>query len=157
MYNETMSAFKSKTQLGFTVIEILVVMVILAILFTATNVAYRSVQARSRSSTASSTAAMVTKKAEAWYSALGTYPSYVQLSTGKINVADSTLTGPAESRITDAASILLNAATAEPTNEKQVAYKACTAGGAQVEWYDAMTNTVKFTGVGGGSSTAACA
>ena len=142
---------------AFTVIELLVVMVIIAILFVATNVAYRSVQARSRSSSASSTAAMVTKKAEAWYSALGTYPSYVQLSTGKINVADSTLTGPAESRITDAASILLNAATAEPTNEKQVAYKPCTAGGAQVEWYDAMTNTVKFTGVGGGSSTASCA
>lgn len=152
-----MSAFKSKTQLGFTVIEILVVMVILAILFTATNVAYRSVQARSRSSTASSTAAMVAKKAESWYSALGTYPSYAQLSTGKINAADSTLTGPAESRITDAANILLNAATVNPTNEKQVAYKPCTAGGAQVEWYDAMTSTVKFTGVGGGSSTASCA
>lgn len=152
-----MSAFKSKTQLGFTVTELLVVLIVIATLTIAVGASYRSVQARSRSSTASSLAAMVTKKAESWYSALGTYPSYAQLSTGKINAADSTLTGPAESRITDAASILLNAATAEPTNEKQVAYKPCAAGGAQVEWYDAMTNTVKFTGVGGGSSTAACA
>ncbi|OYX36979.1 hypothetical protein B7Z00_04060 [Candidatus Saccharibacteria bacterium 32-50-10] len=148
---------KRADPMGFTIIELLVAITIIAILFAATNVAYRSVQARSRSSTASSTAAMVTKKAESWYSALGTYPSYTQLSTGKINAADSTLTGPAESRITDAANILLNAATVNPTNEKQVAYKPCTAGGAQVEWYDAMTSTVKFTGVGGGSSTAACA
>ena len=148
---------KRADPMGFTIIELLVAITIIAILFAATNVAYRSVQARSRSSTASSLAAMVTKKAESWYSALGTYPSYTQLSTGKINAADSTLTGPAESRITDAANILLNAATANPTNEEQVAYKPCIAGGAQVEWYDAMTSTVKFTGVGGGSSTAACA
>lgn len=141
---------------GFTVVELLVVLVTIALLIVATNYSYRAVQARSRSSTASSMAAMVTKKAESWYSALGTYPTYTQLSTGKINAGDATLTGPAESRVTDAAAILLNAASVDPTNEKQVAYKPCVAGGAQVEWYDAMTSTVKYVGVGGGSSTASC-
>ena len=141
---------------GFTIVELLVVLVIIATLITITSIAYRSVQARSRSASASSLAGMVTKKAESWYYALGAYPTYTQLSTGKINSGDTTLTGPAESRITDATGTLLNAASVDPTNEKQVAYRPCTAGGAQVEWYDATTSTVKYTGVGGGSSTAAC-
>lgn len=141
---------------AFTVIELILVMVIIASLTIVAYSSYRAIQARSRSSTASSMATMVTKKAEAWHSALGVYPTYTQLSSGKINGADVTLTGPAESRVTDAASVLLNATSAEPSNEKQVAYKPCAAGGAQVEWYDALSSTVKYIGVGGGSSTAAC-
>jgi len=151
-----MRTSKSNVPKGFTVIELLLVLVIIAILTIISAVTYRSVQARSRSSTASSMAQMVAKKSESWYSATGTYPTYTQLSSGKINVADATLTGPAEARITDAATILLNASTTEPAHEKHVAYKPCVAGGAQVEWYDAITSSVKFAGVGGGSSTAAC-
>lgn len=151
-----MSHIKPNTEKAFTIAELLVVLIIIAILVVITSATYRAVQARSRSAAASTLAGTVAKKAESWYSALGAYPTYVQLSTGKINAADATLTGPAESRINDATNTLLNAASTDPTHEKHVAYRPCTTGGAQVEWYDAMTSTVKFTGAGGGSSTAAC-
>lgn len=131
---------------GFTVVELLVVLVIIALL--AGIVAYhnsRSIQARSRSSTASSNAEMVIRKAESWRAALGSYPTYAQLSTGKINAGDATLTGPAESRITDATNTLLDAATSTPTNELKTAYRACTTG-AQTEWYDDISSAVKPTG-----------
>ncbi len=142
-------------ELGFTIIELLIVMAIISILVSITYVSYRGVQSRSRSSTASTQAGLVAKKAEAWYSALGAYPTYIQLSSGKINAGDATQTGPAEARVTDAATILLDASTSDPTNEKKSGYKACPTG-AQVEWYDALTSSVKYIGVGGASSTAAC-
>lgn len=140
---------------GFTIAELLVVISIIAVLTSLVVVNYRSIQARSRSSNASASAELVARKAEAWKSALGTFPTYTQLSTGKINTTDTTLTGPAESRITDASNTLLNAAIANPTNELATAYRSCTTG-AQVEWYDEITKSVKFIGVGGASSTAAC-
>lgn len=140
---------------GFTVVELLVVLVIIALLAGIVAYSSRSIQARSRSSTASSNAEMVIRKAESWRAALGSYPTYAQLSTGKINAGDATLTGPAESRITDATNTLLDAATSTPTNELKTAYRACTTG-AQTEWYDDISSAVKYIGVGGASSTAAC-
>jgi len=140
---------------GFTVVELLVVLVIIALLAGIVAYSSRSIQARSRSSTASSNAEMVIRKAESWRAALGSYPTYAQLSTGKINAGDATLTGPAESRITDATNTLLDAVTSNPTNELKTAYRACTTG-AQTEWYDDISSAVKYIGVGGASSTAAC-
>ena len=151
-YNFFMSTRKAN---GFTVVELLVVLVIIALLAGIVAYSSRSIQARSRSSTASSNAEMVIRKAESWRAALGSYPTYAQLSTGKINAGDATLTGPAESRITDATNTLLDAATSTPTNELKTAYRACTTG-AQTEWYDDISSAVKYIGVGGASSTAAC-
>lgn len=145
----------SKT--GFTIVEILVVMVIISILVSITYVSYRGVQDRSRSSNASSQASMVQRKSEAWHSALGAYPTYTQLSTGKVNAGDTSITAPAEARIPSAADILIDASSSDPTNEQKVAYRACpTSGGAQVEWYDALSSNVKYIGIGGASSTTPC-
>lgn len=140
---------------AFTIVELLVVLVIIGLLVGIVAYSSRAIQARSRSSTASSNAEMIMRKAESWRAALGSYPTYTQLSTGKINTADTTPTGPAESRVTDAANTLLDAATTNPTNELKTAYRSCSTG-AQAEWYDDMSGTVKFIGVGGASSTAAC-
>lgn len=140
---------------AFTIVELLVVLVIIGLLVGIVAYSSRAIQARSRSSTASANAEMVIRKAESWRAALGSYPTYAQLSTGKINAGDATLTGPAESRITDATNTLLDAATSTPTNELKTAYRACTTG-AQTEWYDDISSAVKYIGVGGASSTAAC-
>ena len=145
---------KNNNQSGFTIVELLVVIVIIAIISAIIMVSYSATQARSRAASAQSLANQTLRKAEGWRSVLGSYPTNTQLSTGKINAADTTQTGPAESRIDDP-SIMLNGASVNPTNEKQVGYRSCTVG-AQVEYYDAMARAVQYIGTGGASSSAAC-
>ena len=144
-----------KLKLGFTIVELLVVLVIIAVVSGIILVSYSAAQARSKSASAQTLANQVARKSEGWYSVLGGYPTYTQLSSGKINSADTTPTGPAESRVEDAANTISDGASTNPTNEKKVGYRSCTTG-AQVEYYDAMSRTVKFIGVGGATSTAAC-
>ena len=139
---------------GFTIIELLVVIVVIAILTTISVVSYNGIQARSKAASAQTLANDIVAKAKGWYTATGIYPSYTQLSTGKLNPADVNKTGPAEAFIKDSSTIF-DGSSANPTNEKSVGYIKCSPG-AQVEWYDATTRTIKYVGVGGASSTAAC-
>jgi prepilin-type N-terminal cleavage/methylation domain-containing protein len=145
---------KNKNTTGFTIVELLVVIVILAAIVTITAVSYYGIQTRTKASKAVTLGNQVAKKAEGWYSVLGTYPTYTQLSSGKINAADATQTGPFEARIDDPSS-LYDGATAVPTDEKKVGYKKCTTG-AQVEYYDALAKTVVYIGIAGATTTAAC-
>jgi hypothetical protein len=98
---------------------------------------------------------MISKKADAWKSVQGTYPTYTQLSSGKINAGDATQTGPVEARVTEPATVLSDGATTTPTDEKKVGYRSCTVG-AQVEYYDAVAKAVIYIGTGGATSAAAC-
>ena len=139
---------------GFTIVEMLVVITVLVVIVTISAVSYTAIQSRSKSAAAVSLANSVAKKAEAWKSAVGYFPTFTQLSTNKVNIADSTPTAPAEGRLDDT-SIVTNSATTNPTNEKRVGYKSCTIG-AQVEYYDASAKAIRYLGVGGASSTAIC-
>lgn len=140
---------------GFTIVELLVVIVIIAIITAVTTASYNAAQARSKSSSAQALGNQVARKAQGWFSVLGSYPTYTQLSTSKINTGDTSLTSPVESRVDDPANTLIDGASANPTNEKKVGYRACTTG-AQVEYYDAISKTVMYVGIGGASSTSAC-
>lgn len=139
---------------GFTLVELLIVISILVIIVAISAVSYASIQSRGKSSTAISVATSIGNKAEAWKSVLGYFPTFTQLSTNKINPADVTLTSPLEGRIEDT-SVVTNADTTTPTNEKRVGYKKCTTG-AQVEYYDATAKAVRYIGVGGATSAALC-
>ncbi|MFZ1258818.1 MAG: type II secretion system protein [Candidatus Saccharimonas sp.] len=144
-----------KMRHAFTIVELIVVMVVIALIAALTLVSYNAIQARTRSSSAKTNAVMVSKKAEAWASVTGSVPTFTQLSTGKLAPADVGYTGPAEGRITDSSITLVDAASVNPTSEKQIAYRSCSVG-AQTEWYDASSKTVKFIGIKGASSTSAC-
>ncbi len=139
---------------AFTLVELLIVIAIVAAISVITTMSYTALQSRTKASNAVTLANQVSKKAEGWYSVLGSYPTYTQLSTGKINVADATQTGPIESRISDPSS-LFDAATGVPVDEKVVGYKKCTVG-AQVEYYDALAKSVVYIGIEGATSAAAC-
>jgi prepilin-type N-terminal cleavage/methylation domain-containing protein len=149
---ETMD--KHKRNLGFTLVELLVVLAVIAVITAITAMSYTAIQSRSKASKAVSLGNQVSKKAEGWFSVLGAYPTYTQLSTGKINVADATQTGPFEARIDDPDS-LYDAATGAPTDEKKVGYKKCTIG-AQVEYYDALAKKVVYIGIAGATTAAPC-
>lgn len=70
---------------GFTIVELLIVIVVIAILAAITIVAYNGVQARSRTSAGASNSASVAKKAELYNTLFATYPTYCQLVTNTTN------------------------------------------------------------------------
>lgn len=60
---------------GFTIVELLIVIVVIAILAAITIVAFNGVQSRSRDSARTATVAQIQKALEAYYSTYGVYPA----------------------------------------------------------------------------------
>lgn len=67
---------------GFTIVELLIVIVVIAILAAITIVAYNGIQARAKNSAAQSTATTVAKKAEIYNTEIGNYPLGMSALTG---------------------------------------------------------------------------
>ena len=80
-----MSLQTLKDQKGFTIVELLIVIVIIGILAAITIVAYNGIQNRGKASSAQSLANTVVKKLEAWNSIQGSYPTYCQFVTNSVN------------------------------------------------------------------------
>jgi prepilin-type N-terminal cleavage/methylation domain-containing protein len=116
---------------GFTIVELLIVIVVIAILAAITMVAYNGVQNRAKASAAQSAASIVMKKAEA-ANAAGTTAGYPTAVAGfaSSNAAEADLAG---------SGVVLAAISAAPSNPNTVEYLACTtpAGiGARVGYWD---------------------
>lgn len=69
---------------GFTIVELLIVIVVIAILAAITIVAYNGIQSRARTSAGQATANAFVKKAEAFNTLAGAYPTYCQLITNSV-------------------------------------------------------------------------
>ena len=151
----------SKTR-GFTIVELLIVIVVIAILAAITIVAYNGIQNRANTSAAQSAASNVAKKAEA-YNAAGTTGSY-PVSTANFNaVTESELNGTG-----------ISLGTPSATNGKTtVRYEYCilgptapttasTATGARVTYFEFPTTLPVGTsaqykmGVAAGGATHSC-
>ncbi|MCA0228580.1 prepilin-type N-terminal cleavage/methylation domain-containing protein [Patescibacteria group bacterium] len=133
-------------QSGFTIVELLIVVVVIAILAAITIVAYNGIQNRAKSSAAQALANNVAKKAEAYNTVASTYGAFCQFREGR---TDSTGTAPYTtcSAGTPANAVgneaLLDTSTkaalrgTDPTDEKTVRYYMCDTGaGARVVYYD---------------------
>lgn len=70
-------------QKGFTIVELLIVIVVIAILAAISIVAYTGIQDRSRNSSAANLASQVAKKAEIYYALNSTYPTTAANFTGE--------------------------------------------------------------------------
>ena len=136
-----------KREHGFTIVELLIVVVIIAILAAITIVAYNGIQNRAKASAAQSLANSIGKKAEAYNATESKYPTS---ATGFGN-GDNSAGNPAEAKLDNQAQVTGTA----PTDEKTVMYKQCTTG-AQVTYYDAVAKATKIVALGGASSTTAC-
>ena len=93
---------------GFTIVELLIVIVVIAIIAAISIVAYSGVQTRSKTSAAKSTAAEVQKKLEIYNSIKGSYPSsnltseLGAYSESSLVGTDITIAGPYPTTITPA-------------------------------------------------------
>ena len=157
-----MSLKQTKSR-GFTIVELLIVIVVIAILAAITIVAYNGIQNRANTSAAQSAASNVAKKAEA-YNAAGPTNSY-PVSTANFNAVD-------ESALNGTGITLANAPSAS-NGKTTVRYEYCilgatapttasTATGARITYFEfpstlpAVTAAQFKLGVAAGSAAYAC-
>lgn len=125
----------SKTS-GFTLVELLIVIVVIAILAAITIVAYNGVQNRAKTTTALSAAENAVKKAELYNTEESKYPANLAALTGADSGKTYQLTGVTAGTITDGTA---------PSDTNVVEYTACTAAdhtdptGGTVKYYDYTT------------------
>ncbi len=129
-----------RKQRGFTIVELLIVIVVIAILAAITIVAYNGIQNRAKTTSAQAAASNVQKKIEAYNAAVGSYPT----GAADGNAFETLLNGQTESNI---GSIQI-AVPASGTGQNTVQVEYCTAGatGARLGWFDYGTNAVVAAG-----------
>lgn len=140
-------------QSGFTIVELLIVVVVIAILAAITIVAYTGIQNRAKNSSASALANNVIKKAEAYNTVNSVYATNAEL---KNNYKPGTTTASTDTEpqldTNTAAAINL---TATPTDEKALFYAKCiTPNGAKVIYW--QTSGVVTTYLGQATSASTC-
>ena len=147
-----MSLKQTKSR-GFTIVELLIVIVVIAILAAITIVAYNGIQNRAKASSAQAALNTVIKKAEAANAVVSVYPVQTADTAagdgkGFDNQADSSLAG---------SGITLAAITAAPSKPGTVEYIPCSTpsgAGAQVSYWDYSASTpAKVTKTIGGTCT----
>ena len=130
---------------GFTLVELLIVIVIIAILTVVSLVAYNGLQNQAKTSAAKSAADAVAKKAELYNTAKSSYPTGLTILT---NTADS-----GEPYYLDAKTVkegTLAAGTA-PAEAHTIEYAPCTGNkGAKVKYYNFSKDTVEERTIGTG-------
>ena len=84
---------KRNSQQGFTIVELLIVIVVIAILAAITIVAYNGIQSRAKTSSAAEAAAGSSKKAELYNTDVGYYPLTFAAMTGASSSSVYQLTG----------------------------------------------------------------
>lgn len=122
---------KQTKQRGFTIVELLIVVVIIAILAAITIVAYNGIQNRAKTSAAAGAASTLQKKVEAYAVENTTFPTAANTLTTA--TADKTWNLPQDAVVFNTSSTALSNST-DPA--KTVKYYACTGGtGYQIEYW----------------------
>ena len=130
---------------GFTLVELLIVIVIIAILTVVSLVAYNGLQNKAKTSAAKSTVDSVAKKAELYNTEEGKYPAKISVLTGA-DTKKSYYIAPAN--VTELGSTAFSSTT--PTTA--VKYVPCPdtgdATGATISYYDYSENKIETRVVG---------
>ncbi len=143
---------------GFTIVELLIVIVVIAILAAISIVAYNGIQNRGKASSSQSLASQIAKKVEAFNTIESTYPTTALL---KANTGTGAANNPKEA-VLDDSSVVVDSVASSPTasgsyvngSKNQVVYKfdGTTTGGC-VYWWDYAASTPIQKGIKVGSGT----
>lgn len=148
-----MSLHNKIKQQGFTIVELLIVIVVIGILAAITIVAYNGIQNRGKTSAAESLGNSISKKAEAWNAIQSGYPTFAQLMTNKTDATGTGVgtvvgtnyqgatAGPAEAKLDNSAAVSQSAPTSG-NGTTVVQYVPCSTTGARIHWFDYTVNAV---------------
>ncbi|MGH7218362.1 MAG: type IV pilin protein [Candidatus Microsaccharimonas sp.] len=132
-------SFKNiKANQGFTIVELLIVVVVIAILAAITIVSYNGITSQANTSSAKSTAASVQKKIELHYAEKSTWPTKANL----IATADSSKPYYIPSATLKVASSL------DADNGKDTVRITTCTGGIRVEYYNFDTKAIESVNAG---------
>lgn len=136
---------------GFTIVELLIVIVVIAILAAITIVAYNGISNRAKSTSAQATASSIAKKLEAYNAEVGNYPATYSLLTGAATTT-SYYVAPGD------ATLVTTALASGTATEKTINYSDCaTPAGKRVSyWKFDGTPAIQHLYIGGASSASTC-
>ena len=118
---------------GFTLVELLIVIVIIAILTVISLIAYNGIQNRARKTTAESTAKSAADKIQIYYTDEGKYPDDLDaLGGATVSVNKPYHIDKNSIKYTNTATDM----TSQPSDPNTVAYKKCNKDGGQLFWWD---------------------
>ena len=126
---------------GFTLVELLIVIVIIAILTVVSLVAYNGLQNQAKTSTAKSAADAVAKKAELYNTAESEYPANL---TELTNTATS-----GEPYYLDASTVKSGSVASAPEEANTIEYSVCPDNkGAKIKYYNFSESKVEERTIG---------
>lgn len=145
----SLSSIKAmKAEKGFTIVELLIVIVVIGILAAIVIVSFNGVQQRANTTASKSAASTVQKKAEAYNALNATYPT----SSGEFNAyPESALTNSGVSLGPDSGPSAVSSTNGKTT----VVYYTCGTGGFRVKYWDYSNNRLSLPAdsIHGGSTT----
>lgn len=135
---------------GFTIVELLIVVVVIAILAAITIVSYNGITNRANASSAQSAAAGVQKKVELYYADQGRYPiATTELTTAdKPWTTDSGVFGTADPTATTGKNYVRVQACKSNTS----ALSATNITGIRISWYDYQKSSSQITTLDSGTN-----
>jgi prepilin-type N-terminal cleavage/methylation domain-containing protein len=139
---------KLRAKSGFTIVELLIVIVVIAILAAITIVAYNGITARANSASSLASAQSAAKKLEIWNAEKGSYPTAY---SGAGNLTDASQS--AESYYLTGVTVATTAITAKPATTNTINIYSCTSGMKVRYWKYDGTPAFAEINVGAGSGT----
>ncbi len=147
-------------QSGFTLVELLIVIVVIAILAAITIVAYNGIQNRAKTSAGQTLANSIQKKAQAYNTIQSVYPTWSELKNNYDAGTTVASTTTSEAKLDDATSLTASATTALTSSNanggKTVQYGACAATGAvgaRIVYWDYTKTSGQATTINLGDTT----
>jgi len=137
---------KSSSERGFTIVELLIVIVVIGILAAITIVSFNGVTAKANATSAKAAASSVLKKAEAYNASENT--------TGYPTLPSQLTAAGAQSQPYGLSGVTFTTATTVPTAASQVRFFACaSAAGVQVAYWDYAASTPAWVNMTTGTCT----